>query len=723
MYLRPRFHAPLAALLAAVLLLASTPAGARPAEPPATGRLIVKLRDAAPGGSLAGVGPEAAAGQLSALAGAELDVIGAAGEPGAFVLGLPEGATAAEADALAARLAARPEVEYAHPDTLLFPGRVPADPRYAELWGLAPVATSGTITYGANLPDAWTITTGSASIVTAIVDTGGLLAHEDLVGRTPAGNVGYDMVSDTLRSNDGGGRDDDPADPGDWVDESETDDATDPLVVAQCSQGYASNSSWHGSHVAGTIGASANNGRGVVGVNWSSKLLHLRSLGKCGGFLSDSADAVRWAAGLPVAGAPLNPNPARVINMSLGGPGECAPYMQSAINAAVAAGAVVVVAAGNESSNLDLPGFDANPAECDNVITVGATNRRGNRAFYSNYGGTVEISAPGGDIFGSILSTVNEGTQGPTKDGYASYDGTSMATPHVAGVVSLMLSVNPALTSAQVLQILQSTATAFPAGSTCNTSICGAGILNAGRAVEEAARLVRTVGWSVTGQTVNEGAGEARIRVALSVPSNRQIAVPYTVTGTADGGDHTLAAGTLSFAPGATTATLSFAIDDDAQPEANETVVVRLGTPAGSPQPAALAGAEHVLTILDNEAGAPAAALAIADPQAFEFSDRVVLEFTVQRSGPAGAVGATYLIGGVGNGGLVTPAAEGEVALGAAENSKRFSVSVDRTALGLVGELDLTLVAPTGGALVGTPASLRVGLSPVLRTYLPLTVR
>ena len=240
--------------------------------------------------------------------------------------------------------------------------------------------------------------------------------------------------------------------------------------------------------MSGTIGAFSNNAFGVAGINWVSHVQPLRVLGKCGGYTSDIADAIRWAAGLPVAGVPANATPDDVVNLSLGGDGACGSTFQSAIDAAVAAGTVVVVAAGN--SNANASGFS--PGNCNDVITVAATGHTGSRAYYSNYGASVEIAAPGGDaLLGkTILSTLNSGTTTPVAspqgDTYASYQGTSMATPHVVGVVSLMLSVNPSLTPAQVTSMLQATATPFPAGSTCTGSTCGAGIVNAAAAVAQA---------------------------------------------------------------------------------------------------------------------------------------------------------------------------------------------------------------------------------------------
>ena len=181
---------------------------------------------------------------------------------------------------------------------------------------------------------------------------------------------------------------------------------------------------------------------------------------------------------------PTNTTPDRVVNISLGGSGACGSTMQNAINAATAAGTLVVVAAGN--SNGDASGFS--PANCANVITVAATGHTGKRAYYSNYGSSVEIAAPGGDaqLGKTILSTLNAGTTTPGADSYANYQGTSMATPHVVGVAALVLAQNPNLTPAQVTSALRSSATPFPAGSTCSTSTCGSGIVNAAAAVAAA---------------------------------------------------------------------------------------------------------------------------------------------------------------------------------------------------------------------------------------------
>ena len=365
---------------------------------------------------------------------------------------------------IAQQLANLPEVEYAEADQIMAHTLVPNDPQYANQWHYFD-------TWGINLPAAWDITTGSSSIVAAVIDTG-ITNHADLSGRTVPG---YDFISSVAMANDGNGRDSSPSDPGDWV------------TANECFAGSpASNSSWHGTHVSGTIGAASNNGLGVAGVNWNSKILPVRVLGKCGGSVSDIADAMRWSAGLTVSGAPANVNPAKVLNLSLGGSGTCSATYQNAINDVTTAGAVVVISAGN--SNANASGFQ--PANCSGVITVAATNRSGSKAFYSNFGSTVEISAPGGETnvmaSNGVLSTLNTGTTVPASDTYAYYQGTSMAAPHVTGVVSLVFSRNPSLTPGQVLSIIQSTAKAFPGGSSCNTSNCGSGIVDAGAAVNAA---------------------------------------------------------------------------------------------------------------------------------------------------------------------------------------------------------------------------------------------
>jgi serine protease len=204
-------------------------------------------------------------------------------------------------------------------------------------------------------------------------------------------------------------------------------------------------------------------------------------LGKCGGYDSDIIDAITWASGGTVSGVPANTNVAKVINMSLGGDGACTSATQNAINAAVSRGTTVVVAAGNENDNV----ANHSPGNCNNVISVAATNRTGAKASYSNYGSLVDISAPGGQTStgtaNGILSTLNSGTRTPSTESYAYYQGTSMATPHIAGLVALMKSANASLTPAQIESAIKANARPLP--GTCSGG-CGAGLADAAKTVQ-----------------------------------------------------------------------------------------------------------------------------------------------------------------------------------------------------------------------------------------------
>lgn len=369
---------------------------------------------------------------------------------------------AAALDALAAAAAAVPGIDYAEVDRLLKPMFVPNDTHYGVQWHYHEA------TGGLNVEAAWDVTDGSG-VTVAVLDTG-YRPHADL-----AANIvgGYDMISDSFIGNDGNGRDSDALDPGDWVN------------AGECGGGQPTqnqNSSWHGTHVAGTIAAVTNNGSGVAGVAYGAKVVPVRVLGKCGGYTSDIADGIIWAAGGSVSGVPANSNAAEVLNLSLGGGGACGSTTQSAINTARSLGATVVVAAGNENQNAS----NSNPANCSGVVTVAATDRAGNRAYYSNYGSVVDVAAPGGETNVSaadgIASTLNSGTQGPGADSYVYFQGTSMATPHVAGVAALMYAVNPAITPDEVEADLKSSSRAFPG----SCSQCGSGIVDATAAVAAA---------------------------------------------------------------------------------------------------------------------------------------------------------------------------------------------------------------------------------------------
>ncbi|MDQ0868291.1 subtilisin family serine protease [Arthrobacter sp. V1I9] len=444
-------------LFAPAAVAAQDPAiDARPVAPPSTtkkaipaeasSRFVVKFKAGAGGAATARA---KAFGQVSRTSGIPVKEVRTTAT-GATVVQTTAALTPSESASVAASLRGQSNVEYAEQDTFVRPAASVSDPLYQYQWDLSEAPA------GLRVPAAWDVTIGRGATV-AVIDTG-ITNHSDL-----SSNIvpGYDFISDTSLSNDGDGRDSNATDAGDYC------------------NGTAS--SWHGTHVAGTIAAVANNGRGVAGVAYGAKVQPLRALGSCGGYLSDIADAVVWAAGGTVSAVPANATPAKVINMSLGGAGECNAYFQSALDFAADQGVAVVAAAGNENS----PTSGSTPANCDNIITVGATGRAGSRAFYSNYGPEVDVSAPGGDAstsgYDAILSTWNEGKTTAGAEAYGFMQGTSMAAPHVAAVAALMMTAGSTPTPADVEAKLKSTARLLP--GTCDTGGCGVGLVDAGAAV------------------------------------------------------------------------------------------------------------------------------------------------------------------------------------------------------------------------------------------------
>lgn len=393
------------------------------------------------------------------------------------LLRLPAAQSGAELDATVRRLRLNPEVLDVEPDVRVRRLAVPNDPGFARQWHLQPLTSFAA---AMNMPAAWDVTTGSASVVVAVLDVGVRLNHPDLTGRLVAG---YDFVSEVEYANDGDGRDADPSDPGDWVSAA---DKRSPLF-STCD---VEDSSWHGTFIAGQIAAATDNGLGVAGIGWQARVLPVRIAGKCGALLSDLLDGMRWAAGLAVAGAPANATPARILNLSFGGDAACSRSYQDVIDEITDAGALLVVAAGNEAGPV------GRPADCNGVLAVGAVQEDGRKTTYSNFGARIGISAPGGTRTRPIYSLDNNGTTAPGVDTYGEKLGTSFSSPQAAGVAALMLAVNPSLTPAQLVVRMQDSArphvavagalrcsTSGTVACNCDTSTCGAGLLDGARAV------------------------------------------------------------------------------------------------------------------------------------------------------------------------------------------------------------------------------------------------
>ena len=418
---------------------------------------------------------------------------------------------AREAQALAERLAAHPDVAWAVPNTresrLQAAPNPPGDPLFAgalQQWWLQPAGGSDAQQIDYRLrgvpgfQSAWLVHGGSA--VVAVLDTG-VTPHDELNGRLLPG---YDFVSDwdaqaqRGHANDGDGRDADPSDPGDGV--TADDRARDPARYGACDERP---SSWHGTTIAGMLAGATNNGAGVAAMQWDGRVVPVRVAGKCGADVADVIDGMRWAAGLPVAGAPVNANPARVISISFGGDAPCnAAYLEAIedLAAAPGGGAVLVAAAGNSHGAL------LRPASCAGAIGVVALNRDGFKSNYSSFGAQAAVATVGGDdndgAWGDLLADSgllaigNAGTQAPGAPTYKRVFGTSFSAPVAAGVAALMVSMNSQLTAAQIRDGLQRTSrphvisphleacsSTNPGRCACTASTCGAGILDAEQAV------------------------------------------------------------------------------------------------------------------------------------------------------------------------------------------------------------------------------------------------
>ena len=366
--------------------------------------------------------------------------------------------TAAEAAPIAAAVRARPDVVAVDLNVRVYPVAdpvIPNDPYFPQQWDMWD--GGGPTDYGTRAAGIWGVTRGAPTVVVGVIDTGSTV-HPDLEGTTVPG---FDFISDIPTARDGDRWDPDPSDEGDW-----------------CPDDNAP-SNWHGTHVAGTINAVQDNAIGITGLAPGVKVQHLRALGECGGSLADILAAVTWGSGgdptgtfgTPGVNPGVNPTPASVLNLSLGGSANCGVIAQQIFDAARARGTTVVVAAGNEGTSVSTSW----PANCQRVINVTSGTRSGALSSFSNFGtsiGEIALTAPGSGIW----STSNTGTTTPASPTYTVMSGTSMATPHVSAAAALLYSLGVTRPD-DVEAALKGSVTPFPSSS-CDVVRCGAGLLD-----------------------------------------------------------------------------------------------------------------------------------------------------------------------------------------------------------------------------------------------------
>ncbi|MGD8416332.1 MAG: S8 family serine peptidase [Pseudomonadales bacterium] len=501
-------------------------------------------------------------------------------------------------------LARDPAVDHAEVNVLMRPNLTPDDGLYPLQWHLRQIG----------LPAAWDLTTGfptgPADVIVAVVDTGLLLQHPDLTGQIIDG---YDFISDPSRARDFNGLDGDPSDPGDLA--------------------YGGSSSFHGTHVAGTIAARTDNGAGVAGVSWGAKIMPLRALGVDGGTNYDVLQAVRYAAGMSNDANRLPDRPADVINLSLGSP-FYSQATQDTFTEVRNRGIIVVASAGNESSAT--PSY---PAAYQGVVSVSATTIEGSLAPYSNYGSTIDVAAPGGynatDINGDgfadgVVSTLGDDSNpGPVTLGYGALSGTSMAAPHVAGVAALMKAVHPGLTPLEFDTALAAGDLTDDRGAPGFDAQFGYGLINAQKAVL-AAFAMESGGGSDPGpvlgastSTVDLGVlassqtvrltnlGSGTIQIAQTLASEPWLDIVYVEsTPTGDGlGDYELRVDRSGLTEGSWNATARFVPADPGTNTA--TVSVTLQVPGTNP--GADAGLFYVIAVNEDGSTQGAAAIVAVD--------------------------------------------------------------------------------------------------------------
>ena len=547
----------------------------RPHGSPATApAIIVKLRQGSP--ALPAAAAQARLATLATRAGLALEGERAITDR----LHVVRVATADGGGSLAeilARLRADPDVQYAEADQRRYVHSAPDDTLYSEQWYLLP---SSAVTPSAiDAQSAWSITTGLTGLVIADIDTGVRFEHPDLLAVASGGRVlpGYCFISDPFVANNNTCPGADASDPGDWITSA---DLSQPECASQTQTEY---SSWHGTRVAGILGAITNNSLGIAGVTWNGQILPVRALGVCGGADSDIITGMMWAAGMAVNGVPTNATPARIINMSLGGTGPCPQSYQDVVDQITALGVLIVVSAGNEGGPVDAP------ANCAGVAGVAGLRHAGTKVGYSSLGPGVALAAPAGNCVNTaanepcvytLTTTTNLGTMSPGADDYTGYYycdpttgsnancqisgseyrtwnlGTSFAAPQVAGIGALMLAVNAKLNSCQLIARLQQGALPYPQSSVGETTQPPMCHVPAGASDVQDAECICTR----DGQTCGAGMANASGALAQALRPIAAVAVPASVSagqsvplkgaGSAAATNHTLTAFAWSHAAG-----------------------------------------------------------------------------------------------------------------------------------------------------------------------------
>jgi serine protease len=646
------------------------------------------------------------------------------------VLILAQAAYGVHVEALLDRLRRDPAVAFAEPDGRRHPlgATLPDDPLFAPTPGvasgqwtlLAPnagITVEGVMTAdlaATDAVDAWTLTTGSPGIVIADVDTGVLFDHPDLLRAGQGGRLlpGYDFVGEDysptsgaplgtfLVANDGDGWDPDPTDPGDWISSADVANALFPTCACgdPSQDGGLIASSWHGTRVVGIVGALTNNNAGIAGMTWGNAaapgpwVLPVRALGKCGGYDSDIIAGIEWAAGLPVTPpnaatsstprVPLNPFPADVINLSLGGSGSCSSAYVTALSDATAAGALVVISAGNGGAVGQAAPVDS-PANCSlrvpGVIAVAGLRNVGTKVGYSSFGPEVGVGAPAGNCVSasgnclrSIDTTTNSGTTGadPAGSGYTGEQdpnlGTSFAAPIVSGIAALMRSVNANLTPAQLVARLEASATPFPpntgalpvcpdTGSSSGecacpqpapgvVTQCGVGMVNALQAVTAAlAPIVAVVPPTAPfGSAVAFDAGGSVAACGSTLAGYAWSANPAALI-SGDAASARISVNPAVIAPGAT-GTLMLTVTDTAGHAATGTLVLGPGAVLSNPFPAsagAAATACPAALAINPAAPAPPTVSAVFSPATVAPDSPATLTLTLGNGNPYALTGAS----------------------------------------------------------------------------------